>query len=54
MLEDDVHSLSQVVHVGIRLHLGVVFIGWPGRRQRIRIPNRSLVILLPTEPRQHP
>lgn len=34
LLEDDVHSLSQVVHVGVRLHLGVVFIGRPGKRQR--------------------
>lgn len=32
--EDDVHGLSQVVDIGIRLHLGVVFIGRPGRRQR--------------------
>lgn len=34
LLEDDVHGLGQVVHVGIRLHQGVVFIRWPGRRQK--------------------
>lgn len=56
MLQDDVHGLSQVVHVGIRPHLGVVFIRWPGGRQRAqlgkgRTPDR--IILLPTESRQH-
>lgn len=34
LLQDDVHGLSQVVHVGIRLHFRVIFIRRPGRRQR--------------------